>query len=336
MFSTSQTQTHLDKFTSTTNLSASKSRHAHLLTSIHLDDLQHPHDTDTDYLMDENNFQMTSTPRYHTTNSSSLLSSSSSSYNLKNTLNSGSILSTNKFPTLQPKKKTYADKSSSTIDDKYTQTDPQTAIITTTTPAENKKQEQQLSMTTHRSLDSGIMNVTIGSDAGYSVSSASPLSKSFSNPTNRVNHELVNLHSKSLPHVSHKSPRKLLLDKGVSFDSIQSGAECFLVATHVEPQDDLVVSKEEVLREEIRVIPEEISEVEEKPAQNSAPANEYCPKTSYFSWSKFFCYGIFFVLLLSIVASLLLPALVPTCCDYKREFLIFNQKILDEDSYLPF
>ena len=265
-----QTNTqNLNKFTSTTNLTSTKKNHSHqhktsnknnnnnLLTSIHLEDLnKHTESHEVDYL-DDINFQMTSTPRYHTTNSSSLLSSSSG--NFKNILNSGSAVTTvstssgtnslvNKFQLPINIKKTYADKSISTIDDKSTQTEIDSS-------SENKKHQDQqhtLSLTTHRSLDSGIMNVTIGSDVG-SVSSASPMSKSFNINTNKLtrNNEL---HSQSLPQVS-KLNRKF--DKGVSFESI-TNAECLVVKKRNTSQnEECIINNYKSQIEEINLIKRE-------------------------------------------------------------------------------
>ena len=356
--SLNQTSPNLNKFTSTTNLTPNKIYQSHreqyqskrnnnLLTSIHLDDLhQHTDSHDADYL-DENNFQMTSTPRYHVTNSSSLLSSSSG--NFKNILNSGSAVTTvttssgansllNKFNLPINVRKTFADKSISTIDDKYTQTEVDISN-------DNKKNQHTLSLTTHRSLDSGIMNVTIGSDVG-SVSSASPLSKSFNINTNKLgrNNEL---HSKSLPQVS-KLNRKF--DKGISFDSIINDAESLAKKHESSPKEECANVHSQ--NEEINLIKKDDEDVsnldpisEKKLAKKYTPlpstkkSNVECCKkkvSSSFSFTKFLCYSLFFFMFLCLLVINFLPLVMPSCCDYRREFLLFNQKKQDDEHYLPF
>jgi hypothetical protein len=369
-----QTNTqNLNKFTSTTNLTSSKTNHSHhhnfhqhktsnknnnnnLLTSIHLDDLnRHTESHDVDYL-DDINFQMTSTPRYHITNSSSLLSSSSG--NFKNILNSGSAVTTvstssgtnslvNKFQLPINIKKTYADKSISTIDDKSTQTENDTS-------SENKKHQDQqhtLSLTTHRSLDSGIMNVTIGSDVG-SISSASPMSKSFNINTNKLtrNNEL---HSQSLPQVS-KLNRKF--DKGISFESI-ANAECLVKKSNSSQNEECIIKNYKSQIEEINLIKREEEKIESEIEINVKNMVEKCPPTpttttttnkksniecckkkvsSSFSFTKFLCYSLFFFMLVCLLVINFLPLALPSCCDYRRDFLIFNSKKQDDDHYLPF
>jgi hypothetical protein len=54
-----------------------------------------------------------------------------------------------------------------------------------------------------------------------------------------------------------------------------------------------------------------------------------------FSVTKLLCYGLFFAILFLLVALICLPLVMTGCCDYRREFLIFNEKTFSDEP-LPF
>jgi hypothetical protein len=50
---------------------------------------------------------------------------------------------------------------------------------------------------------------------------------------------------------------------------------------------------------------------------------------------RFFYYGNFFIFILISCFFIFLPVILPTCCDFEKQFLIFNEKKYD-NNYLPF
>jgi hypothetical protein len=100
---------------------------------------------------------------------------------------------------------------------------------------------------------------------------------------------------------------------------------------------ELVKKTEEEEEEEEReeknvelVKPREFVEEQEEQEENVIRVERW-----QFSPLRFLLYAFIFSLILTTVIYFLLPNIVPTCCDYKREFLIFNEKNLKDD-YLPF
>ncbi len=93
----------------------------------------------------------------------------------------------------------------------------------------------------------------------------------------------------------------------------------------------LAKEEEEIEEEKIELLkPREFDEEQEEHEENVIRVERW-----QFSPLRFLLYAFMFSLILTTVVYFLLPNIVPSCCDYKREFLIFNEKNLKDD-YLPF
>jgi hypothetical protein len=213
-------------------------------------------------------------------------------------------------------------------------------------PSPKSTQNEIVKQPAYRSLDSGIVcgvldntNATTGSDNGSF--SSTPFSNSF-NAHKTESSELISdrknkkyekrsiidesvQYSKSLPHVNKISftdlpLNELKLRKPTKKEEI---IEPVLEANkELAEQEELV---EEIVENVGALIVEDEDEVKAKIEQ---------PKRK-FSLIRFLGYGLLFAIMFSLFLVILLPILMPSCCDYRKEFLIFNEKFINDDDILP-
>ena len=329
-----------------------------LMTNIHLDFQLN------DSILDESsNYQKTSTPRYRHLDYET--AGSKLNYRMSNEAN---LLK-------QAQQKTYSDKSVATVDDKSSQTDLEPArkeryYIKIERPIEKEEQANFVELPpspkstqnkiakqpAYRSLDSGIMcgaldntNATTGSDNGSY--SSTPFSNSFNANktesseliTDRANKKLDESvkYSKSLPHVDKiSSIRKM---SSVSLEPLEFHVNELKLRKPVKQNEP--ISRIEAI-EEVKSVLEANSELVEQEESvqrvvedvGAVIVAEDEAKTSpkrKFSFMRFFCYGLLFAIMLGLLLLMVLPYLMPTCCDYRKEFLIFNEKFIYDDDKLP-
>jgi hypothetical protein len=327
-----------------------------LMTNIHLDFQLN------DSIDESSNYQKTSTPRYRHLDCET--PGSKLNYRMSNEAN-----------LLKQAQKTYSDKSIATVDDKSSQTDLEPArkeryYIKIERPVEKEEQASFVELPpspkstqnkiaqqpAYRSLDSGIMcgaldntNATTGSDNGSY--SSTPFSNSFNaNKTesseliaDRANKKLDESvkYSKSLPHVDKISNIRKM--SSVSLEPIAFRVNELKLRKPVKENEP--ISRIEAI-EEVKSALEancELAEQEESVQGVVEDAGavivaEVEAKTSpkrKFSFVRFFCYGLLFAIMLGLLLLIVLPYMMPACCDYRKEFLIFNEKFIYDDDKLP-
>ena len=308
-----------------------------IMTNIHLD--FHMNDS-----IDENNFQMTSTPRYNHHHHIQI-------ENSINQFKQDSLLLT----------KTYCDKSMATVDDKYSQTD----FIDLKTPNKTKsdkrlyqstdfstnKLNSKKNLNTHRSLDSGIMCGLDNTSASYglgSYSSSSPLNYSFANKTNSS--EVIN-QEKDLNGIHAHFDASTYTYAPIELNSIYKIEEPLivdeqhlrkrqlnssLINNKIEEVDTLVTTSDSEInftKTELAILNQDV--IDTKIAIDDV--KNISKKQNEFSFFRLLKYFFLFIFLVCLFVFFILPSLMPSCCDFRKEFLIFNEKNYNyDDTPLPF
>lgn len=305
-----------------------------IMTNIHLD--FHMNDS-----IDENNFQMTSTPRYNHKKES--------------------LLQT----------KTYCDKSMATVDDKSIQTDfndskpPKLMNRTANEPRLSQstdfksKQLKEINknLNTHRSLDSGIMcgldNTTQSLGLGsFASSSSSPLSYSF----DQKNHsgDLI-MHEKEANTIQADASTNtdaplveltetpLNVELNVNEKKVKLNEEVYvrkrLINHSFNELDTIVTSSAENNEPEAKcqdTFSSDLNDINNE-LENNQDAIDISKKETSFNYLRLLKYFFMFMFIICLFVFMIMPRLIPTCCDFKKEFLIFNEKNFNyDDTPLPF
>jgi len=335
-----------------------------MMTNIHLDFQMNDS-------IDENNYQMTSTPRYN---------------HYRNTANN------KQTSLLQPK--TFCDKSMATVDDKSSQTDFIVPSDLKTTNNKNlqmnkrNNNEKRLyqssdfnaknfdikkNLNTHRSLDSGIMcgldNTTASFGLG-SYSSSSPLSYSFGNKTgsselirkdqdqennieqveNDIEKEIVNLELNKKEEqeeqeqeqeqeeetcLRNRTKLNKCLEEEEDIKTSQTQEESEFITTSLDDEINFTKTELEILNNEDlnenRIISSNVSSI------NNSSSNSSSERKGDNLFFRLFKYLLMFIMFICIFVFIIMPILMPSCCDFRREFLIFNEKNYNyDDTPLPF
>lgn len=346
-FKTATTTTTENKYDDSTN---------EMMTNIHLDFQMNDS-------IDENNYQMTSTPRYN---------------HYRNTTNN------KQTSLLQPK--TFCDKSMATVDDKSSQTDFIVPNDLKTTNNKNlqinkRNNEKRLyqssdfnaknfdikkNLNTHRSLDSGIMcgldNTTASFGLG-SYSSSSPLSYSFGNKTgsselirkdqdqenniqqveNDIEEEIVNLELNKKEEeeeeqvieeetcLRNRTKLNKCLEEEEDIKTSQTQEESEFITTSLDDEINFTKTELEILNNENL---NENPFISSSSSINNSSSSDRKGDNLFF---RLFKYLLMFIMFICIFVFIIMPNLMPSCCDFRREFLIFNEKNYNyDDTPLPF
>jgi hypothetical protein len=329
-----------------------------MMTNIHLD--FHMNDS-----IDENQFQMTSTPRYNHRQHIQIENSNS-----PNSLRS----SANKQENLL-QAKTFCDKSMATVDDKSSQTDfaaheenkciKNQSKITRSNQSDKrlyqssdfspKRFEIKKNLNTHRSLDSGIMCSLDQTSTSYSglgsYSFSSPLNYSFANKTesseviNQVKYIKTDASTNTDGPIVQSVPAALNFDFNVSnqeinlrkrqFEKDVEDKEVKMSFSH-ESTDSMQTSTES----EINFSKTELAMLSQEGLNNEKDTKNQIiqsKKDKDFTFYRLIKYFFLLILFICTFVFLVIPALIPSCCDFRKEFLIFNEKNYNyDDTPLPF
>ena len=276
-----------------------------MMANIHLDFHNESIDDST------SNFQMTSTPRYNHIEIENTVG-----HDLHSKPAKQSLLLTSK---------TYSDKSVATVEDKSSQTD------------QNKKTTTKFSSIGDSGILSHLENTTNSAIGLYSTPiplnghSRIKESKSFASRSMQATpkrYEIFTENSKSMPHVDQILELKSLKKNEIQMDEISNGDE----------ELDEEVSNDRAFKLRKRGLKEyhvkEEVDIEDTIAPVDVNVEEFQEKK--FSLIRFLKYCLFLMILFALLILYLLPAMFPSCCDFKRSYVIFNEQKYNDDQPLPF
>lgn len=105
--------------------------------------------------------------------------------------------------------------------------------------------------------------------------------------------------------------------------------------TDIEDEDEALPSIVEPA-EIVELKSQKLTEEEHEEQEQEVEVVVAEPKNKGFSCKRLIFYSILFALLLLTFLYIVLPIIMPSCCDYRKDYLVFNEQNYNNDKMLPF